>query len=149
VALERIVKRICKSCGNLHEGHPQELVEGAQCKRCKAPFRTLSEPLPVDKANFDAIRGGLQVPILVDIEIPGTPEERSQRIHLDRVARKLDGRGIVVTIDADNDRELAWELGVQSVPTLLVIQKGHTIFTWEGPADAPLLEEWMRQAYRM
>ena len=126
-----------------------ELIEGAQCTHCKAALKMITEPYPVTKQSLDAIAATLPVPILVDIQIPGSPEERAQALHTERVARKLEGRGIIVTLDADDERETCWDLGVNTAPTLVVMKRKATLFTWEGFADAPLLEEWMRMAYRL
>ncbi len=128
---------------------PQELVDGGQCKHCRAWRKTVAEPIVVDKSALDAITASLLVPVLVDIEIFGTPEEHAQTAQLERVARKLDGRGVILRLDAEEHRELAWGLGVSEVPTMLVFKKKNPIFTWEGAADAALVEEWMRLAYRM
>jgi thioredoxin-like negative regulator of GroEL len=146
---ERIIRRTCRSCGNPHEGPPLELVEGAQCRHCKAVIKALTEPLEVDKGMLDSVASSLPVPVLVDIQMPGTPEQRAQSLQMERVARKLEGRGLIVSLDAEDHREVAWDLGVQSAPTLLILKKYSIIFTWEGFADAPLVEEWMRIAYRM
>jgi hypothetical protein len=149
VARERNIKRTCRSCGNPHEGSALELVEGAQCRHCKAVIKPIAEPYPVDRSTLDAIAATLPVPILVDIQMPDTAEQRAQAVHMERVARKLDGRGIVVSLDAADERETCWDLGVNTAPTLLVMLKKSVVFTWEGFADAALLEEWMRMAFRM
>jgi thioredoxin 2 len=149
VALERTITRTCASCGSPHEGSPSELLDGAQCKHCKHRFKPIVEPFAVDKKALDACVHMLQVPVLLDIEIPGTAEARTQAVHLERVARKLEGRGIVLTLDANEHREAAWDLNVTYAPTLLLFKRRQVVFQWDGFADAPLVEEWMRQAWKM
>lgn len=131
------------------EVDPQELVDGGQCKHCRAWQKTLAEPLVVDKRALDAITSSLLVPVLLDIELFGTNEESSQQQQLERVAKKLDGRGVIARLDASEHRETAWDLGVSAVPTMLLFKKRHVIFQWEGAADASLVEEWLRMAFRM
>lgn len=146
---ERLFKRLCQSCGNLREAAPIELVEGAQCRFCKAAVRPIAEPMEVDGATLNAITASVEVPVLVDVQWPETPEQRTQKTQLERVARKLDGRGVVLHLDAEEHREVAWSLGITTVPTMLILKRGNVLFTWEGVADAELVQEWLRIAYRM
>jgi thioredoxin 2 len=149
VARERFFQRTCRECGATREASPLELLEGGRCKQCRAVVRAVHEPFAVDKAALDAIAPALPVPILVDIQMPATQEAKAQAIHCDRLARRLDGRGVVLTVDADDHREAAWALGATSTPTLAVMKKGEVIHLFEGFADATLLEEWMRMAFKM
>jgi thioredoxin 2 len=146
---ERIIKRLCQSCGNQREAAPIELIEGAQCRFCKAPVRAIAEPMPVDGKTLETIAASLDVPVLVDIQWPETPEDRSQQLQLERVGRKLDGRGVILRLDAEDEREAAWALGVTTVPTMLLMKRGNVVFQWEGVAEAELIQEWMRIAYRL
>lgn len=133
----------------MREAAPLELVEGAQCRFCKAPVRAIAEPMAVDGSMLDAIAASLDVPVLVDIQWPETSEARAQHLQLERVARKLDGRGVILQLDAEDERDAAWALGVTTVPTLLLMKRNAVVFTWEGVAEAELVQEWMRMAHRM
>jgi thioredoxin 2 len=46
----------------------------------------------------------------------------------------------------DHSPELQRRFGVQSIPTLLVLRKGHEIARQIGAAPAPQLREWVAGA---
>jgi len=149
VAKDRSIKRTCPGCGGRHRGSPNELVEGGQCSSCKMLLHELKEPMQVDRETLENIAHVLKVPILIEVQVPGSVEERNQEVHLRRVAEKLQSKAVVLKLDAKEEHEMAWALGVRAVPTLLIVRGLKVLHSYEGLVEASLLEEWMRQAGRM
>jgi thioredoxin 1 len=53
---------------------------------------------------------------------------------IDRLAREYEGRAIVVKLDVDRDREAAKQLGIRSIPSVLILKEGQLVETIVGVA---------------
>jgi thioredoxin 2 len=149
VGKDRNIKRHCKGCGGRHIGSPTELIDGGQCSSCKMYIQELAEPLTVNKDTLESIATVLKVPLLVEVQMSGSAEERAQEPHLTRVAERVASKAVVLKLDARDESDMAWALGVRAVPTLLVVRGMKVVHSYEGVVDAGLLEEWIRQAARL
>ena len=116
---------------------------------CKMLMHEINEPMPVDRHTLENIAHVLKVPLLVEVQLPGSLEERNQEPHLRRVAQRIAGKALIVKLDAKEEHEMAWALGVRAVPTLLIIRGLKVLHSYEGLVESSLLEEWLRQAGRM
>jgi thioredoxin 1 len=53
---------------------------------------------------------------------------------IDRLAREYAGRATVVKLDVDRDREAAQQLGIRSIPSVLILKEGQLVETIVGVA---------------
>lgn len=123
----------------------EQLLEGSTCKGCRGRLRPLAKPMAVDAGSLEAIVKHTRLPVLVEIQIKGSNEERDQLAALEKVAEHLEGKLIVVKLDAHEERELVLRLGVETVPAFVVFLAAQVAFTYEGHADAAVIEEWIWQ----
>jgi len=144
----RSAQRLCTTCGFSNEVAVRDILEGSFCRGCRGRLRPLATPLPVDGRSLEAIAKGTRLPVLVEVQLRGSKEEREQREALEKVAGRLEGKAFVVKLDAHEERELALRLGVTSVPSFLIFLDGQIAYTYEGLADAALMEEWIWQLTR-
>ena len=52
--------------------------------------------------------------------------------HVDEIAEELDGKVKVGKVNVDEQRELAGEYGIMSIPTLMVVKNGEIVNTAVG-----------------
>jgi thioredoxin len=72
------------------------------------------------KIEFDAtIQNGVT---LVDFNAPWCGPCRSQEPILERIADQFDGRALVAAMNVDNHQMVAMELGIASIPTLIIFK---------------------------
>jgi thioredoxin 2 len=64
---------------------------------------------------------------------------------LDRAATDLEPKVRVVKVDSDAVPELTRRLFIQSIPTLLIVHRGHEIARTSGLMPVPRLLAWVRQ----
>lgn len=141
-------QRSCSTCGFKNDVAVRDLVEGAFCRGCRGRLRPLATPLPVDGRGLEVIALGTRLPVLVEVQLRGSREEREQREALEKAAAALEGKAFVVKLDAHEERDLAFRLGVVAVPTFLIFLGGQIAYSFEGFADAALMEEWIWQLTR-
>ncbi|MDP2340905.1 MAG: thioredoxin family protein [Deltaproteobacteria bacterium] len=144
----KTAQRLCDTCGMANEVEVRDLLEGSTCRGCRGRLRPLAKPMRVDAASLEAIVKGTRLPVLVEVQLRGSNEERDQVASLEKVAERMEGKLIVVKLDAHDDRELVLRLGVETVPAFVVFLDGTIAYSYEGHADAALMEEWVWQLTR-
>jgi hypothetical protein len=95
---EKFVTRLCTTCGCRNEVYVRDVIEGSSCRGCRGRLRPLSAPLPVDGKGLEAIVKGTRLPIVCEVQLRGSVEERDQRTALDKAAEHLEGKAFVVTL---------------------------------------------------
>jgi len=82
------------------------------------------------KTEFDTtIQNGVT---LVDFNAPWCAPCRSQEPILERIADLFDGRALVAAMNIDNHQMIAMELGIQSIPTLIIFKNSNEIQRFIG-----------------
>jgi thioredoxin 1 len=85
-------------------------------------------------------------PVLVDFYTPWCPGCQVVAPHLETLAEEYAGRVDVVKIDVEQEQDLALQLGITSVPTLVLFKEGEPV---QGAVGAPTpgqLREWLDHA---
>ena len=145
---KKTAHRLCDTCGMGNEVEVRELLEGSTCRGCRGRLRPLTKPMRVDVGSLEAIVKGTRLPVLVEVQMRGSNEERDQVASLEKVAEHMEGKLVVVKLDANEDREFVLRLGVETVPAFVVFLEGAVAYNYEGHADAALMEEWIWQLTR-
>ena len=82
------------------------------------------------KNEFDnTIQNGVT---LVDFNAPWCGPCRSQEPILERIADQFDGKAIIAAMNIDNHQDIAMELGIQSIPTLIIFKNNKEIQRFIG-----------------
>ena len=82
------------------------------------------------KTEFDnTIQNGVT---LVDFNAPWCGPCRSQEPILERIADQFDGKAIIAAMNIDNHQDIAMELGIQSIPTLIIFKNNKEIQRFIG-----------------
>lgn len=86
----------------------------------------MSDPKPVDVSDFEFANEVLnaEVPVLVDYWAPWCGPCRMAGPVLERIAQDYDGQLKVCKINIDEEREIAMQYGIKSVPTLHLFKDG-------------------------
>ena len=78
-------------------------------------------------------------PVIIDFWAPWCGPCRTQGPILDQVSIQLGDRAIVAKVNVDEQRELAAQYGVRSIPTLLVLRGGKVLKQFVGVQQAEIL----------
>jgi thioredoxin 2 len=140
------VIRSCPSCGQKNRIGALHLTDEARCGACKATFPPLAEPLEADPALFEEVTRGARVPVLVDFWATWCGPCRMAAPEVERAARTMAGRAVVLKVDTEAHPELAARFGVQGIPNFLVLKEGRVVLQQPGFVRHTHLEEWLRQA---
>ena len=78
----------------------------------------------VHESNFDNVVLNSDKPVLVDCWAPWCMPCRAQHPILEKVAEELQGKALIISLNAEENREAAYRLNIHSIPTLLIFKNG-------------------------
>jgi len=137
----------CGHCGQKNRIAFDKLGQTARCGQCKQEVRADAVPLEVGStADFDHLVSRSAVPVIVDYWAPWCGPCRMVAPELEKVARRADGRYLVVKVNTDLLDELGARHGIRSIPTLAVFSGGREVSRTTGARPAADIEAFVAQA---
>src|SRR5687767_5916716 len=136
--------RPCPSCGATNRIPLQRLAERAKCGKCKAELAPPDTPFAVpDAETFDAIVRGATVPVLVDFWAAWCGPCKMVAPEVERAAKDLAGRAVVLKVDTQRLPALAQRYRVSGIPNFVVFRDGGPVFQQAGAVRAAQLVQWV------
>jgi thioredoxin 2 len=134
---------VCPACQKMNRIPAVRLAEKPNCGACGAPLFT-GHPVEVDSAAFDRhARGDLRV--LVDVWAPWCGPCRMMGPMFERAAATLEPRMRLLKLNLDNAPDIGRRFGIQSVPTLLLMERGKLKAQTAGAMDAGRIIAWAQE----
>jgi len=131
----------CPSCGTKN----RVPATAAGFPRCAACHANLPWIVHAGDGDFDAAIHTTAT-VLVDLWAPWCGPCRMVAPGVERAANELAGRLKTVKVNVDEAPGISARFGVQSIPTLLLLQHGKLVARRVGALSADRLLDWARQA---
>jgi thioredoxin 2 len=132
----------CPNCGKRNRV-PVAADGVPRCAACHTPLPWLTS---AGDDDFEEVAGRSTLPVLVDLWAPWCGPCRVVEPGVEQAASSLAGRLKVVKVNVDQAPRTAGRLGVQGIPTLLLLRDGREVARQVGAVPPPALLRWAEEA---
>lgn len=94
----------------------------------------------ITSENFESLKDG-NLPLVVDLWAPWCGPCRMVGPVISELASQYDGKVVIGKCNVDDEEDIAAELGVRSIPTILFYKNGEVVDKFVGAAPKAVLEE--------
>src|SRR5471032_2998373 len=132
----------CPRCNGLNRIPNERLGDAPKCGRCKQPV-LLSTSFNLTQGDYASqIKGDL--PLLVDVWADWCGPCKSFAPVFEQAAAQLAGRCRLAKLDSDANQQLSTQLGIRSIPSLILFRNGKEVARQSGAFPLQQLMAWLR-----
>jgi thioredoxin 1 len=99
--------------------------------------------IKVTDATFQKDVLGSDTPVVVDFWAEWCGPCRMIAPHLDAIATELGGKVTIAKVNIDENPEIASQVGIRSIPTLMIYKDGKHVNTKVGAGSRGDLQKWI------
>ncbi|WP_248767978.1 thioredoxin TrxC [Pseudomonas sp. MWU12-2345] len=132
----------CPRCNGLNRIPAERLGDQPKCGRCKAAV-LLDKPFELKQGDYvSQIKGDL--PLLVDVWADWCGPCKSFAPVFEQAAAQLAGKCRLAKLDSEANPQLSAQLGIRSIPSLILFRNGQEVARQSGAFPLPQLMAWLR-----
>ncbi len=132
----------CPACAGLNRIPSERLGDAPRCGRCKHEVLP-NAPFELSQASFAAqLKGDL--PLLVDVWADWCGPCKAFAPIFAQAASQLQGRCRLAKLDSEANPQLSAQLGIRSIPSLILFKGGVEVARQSGAMPLPQLLAWLR-----
>jgi thioredoxin 2 len=135
----------CPHCAATNRVPASRASQDPVCGRCGSALLE-GKPVELGDAQFDAIAGKTDLPVLVDFWAPWCGPCRMMAPQFEQAARVLKGKALLVKVNSDEAPRLAARFAIRSIPTLVKLDRGREVARRSGALPATEITRWATSA---
>ncbi|MHA6492245.1 thioredoxin TrxC [Pseudomonas borbori] len=131
----------CPHCNGLNRIPAERIADAPRCGRCKTAVLS-GQPIELNQANFASqLKGDL--PLLVDVWAAWCGPCQAFAPVFSQAAAQLKGRYRLGKLDSEANPQLSAQLGIRSIPSLILFKGGAEVARQSGAMPLPQLLAWL------
>lgn len=133
---------VCGQCQTVVRVPTEKLTQAPHCPKCHQPLFN-GHPVALNAAAFEAQLKRSDLPMVVDFWAPWCGPCRAMAPRFEEAAHKMEPKLRFAKVNSDEEPNLAADLNIRSIPTLLVFRNGREVARQAGAMDIANLTRWL------
>lgn len=135
---------VCPHCDAVNRVPNEKLEGGGKCGKCHRPLFD-GTPAALSAARFQTHLTRNDIPVLVDFWAAWCGPCKMMAPVFAQAARQLEPHVRLVKVDTEQAQALSSQLGIRSIPTLILFKHGREVARSAGARDLHGLLQWTQQ----
>jgi len=135
----------CPTCATLNRLPAARLADGGTCGKCRNSLFQ-GRPVELNSANFDKHAMASDIPLVIDFWAAWCGPCRQMAPGFAAAAAKVEPNLRFGKVDTEAEQGLATRFAIQSIPSLVLVEKGVPIARTAGARPESALLQWIEDA---